>query len=149
MSSGVDCIKTEFLLPDTKSAQSFSIWQRLLGHTAWYSHGHLGVGWSPGARSDSEIKPWTDTFPDVTRSPGNSQDLQKGSSAWWGTMLGVSAFTAFPGIPGNLGTLPCPHHISNWTRRCCGSVTPCGASFSSGGSKQTLVWGSALQWCSK
>lgn len=102
---------------------------------------------SDPSHHDPEIKPRTDTFPDGTRSPGNS--LERRQLSMVGTMLGVSTFTAFPGIPGSSHTLVCPHHLSHRTRRCRCAVTPCGASFSSGGSKQTLVWGSALQWCSK
>lgn len=85
-------VRTEFLLPATKFVQSFSIWQRLLGHTAGYSRGHLGVGSSPSASDPSHhdpgTKPRTDTFPDGTETPGSPQDLQRGSSAWWGPCRG-------------------------------------------------------------
>ena len=84
------CAGAGFLPPATKSAQSFSAWHSLLCCTPWCSHGHLGVGCSPGAMrsrdpshhgiSDLGVKPWTTRFPDRTTSPGNSQDLQRASA---------------------------------------------------------------------
>lgn len=66
------------------------IFQCLLGCTPWRSHGHLGVGCSPGTTrsrdpshhgiSDLGIKPRTTRFPAATTSPGNSRDLQRASA---------------------------------------------------------------------
>lgn len=74
----------------SSSHQICPIFQCLLGCTPWCSHGHLGVGCSPGTTrsrdpshhgiTDLGIKPRTTRFPAGTTSPGNSQDLQRASA---------------------------------------------------------------------
>lgn len=102
---------------------------------------------SDPSHHDPEIKPRTDTFPDGTRSPGNSQDLERGSSAWWGPCWGSppsqlsreslglptpwSALTASPTAPGAAAapSLPVepPFPVGDQNKHLCGEVHCSGA----------------------
>lgn len=102
---------------------------------------------SDPSHHDPEIKPRTDTFPDGTRSPGNSQDLERGSSAWWRPCWGSppsqlsreslglptpwSALTASPTAPGAAAapSLPVepPFPVGDQNKHLCGEVHCSGA----------------------
>lgn len=141
------------------STKTCPFFQHLLDGHPWCSHGPPGMGCYPSTtrsqdpshhgKSDLGIKPQTALW---TTSPRNSQDLQRASAPG-----GASGKQLSSGDPpheprvcwesprSELSQEPLPSP----RLRCRRAAAPRRASFSSGGSKQTLLWGSALQWCSK